>query len=282
MHYFYSRELDHLKQCFHIVLARLFLLPLLGLLGCVHAAPVTEGNASALRQELRPIDIDVTLSEKIGREALEKIGYAEIIKLAEQAGFVAYKTSVRIQLASYGSEFSSGFVPVFSRYAAAAAVTSQADSPLPGPADIAAIGVVVVGLVDAGLLDGYLLDTLGGWLFSKAKDGASGAMIAGAAAASEAVAAENAAYEEARSGGRHAGTLKNYAGRSKDEIEKAIGSYERQVELHKQKIANPEQFAERWSQMGTQEQAGLLNKWRADAARNQQLAEVLRGLLKSK
>lgn len=269
----------------HRGLAKLFLISLLGLLGCLHTAHVTDDDASSRRQKMRPVDISITISEKIGREALEKIGYEKIINLAEQAGFVEYKASVRIQLASYGSEFSSGFVPVFSRYAAAAAVTSQADSPLPGPADIAAIGVVVLGLVDAGLLDGYLLDTLGGWLFSKAKDdvtGARSAVAAGAAAGGEAVAAETAAYEEARSGGRHAGTLKNYSGRSKDEIERAIGSYERQVELHKQKIANPEQFAERWTQMGTQEQAGLVNKWRADAARNQQLADVLRGLLKSK
>lgn len=37
--------------------------------------------------------------------------------------------------------------------------------------------------------------------------------------------------------------------------------------------------AERWAEMGAREQAGLLNKWAADAARNQELADVLRGLL---
>jgi hypothetical protein len=89
----------------------------------------------------------------------------------------------------------------------------------------------------------------------------------------------NAAYEAALAGGKHAGTLKNYAGRSAAEIQKAIGSYERQVALHQQKIANPAQFAERWGQMTAREQAGLLNKWGADAARNQELAGVLRGLL---
>lgn len=68
---------------------------------------------------------------------------------------------MRIQLASSGSVVAAGFVRVFSRYAFAAAVTSQADSPLPGPADIAAVGVIVIGLVDAGLLDGYLLKSVG-------------------------------------------------------------------------------------------------------------------------
>ena len=90
------------------------------------------------------------------------------------------------------------------------------------------------------------------------------------------------AYEIAAAGGKHAGTLKNYAGRSAAEIQKAIGSHERQIALHQQKIANPAQFAERWGQMNAQEQAGLLNKWGADAARTQELADVLRGLLGSR
>lgn len=114
--------------------------------------------------KIKPIDIDTSTVEEIGREALEKIGYNEIIKLSEKAGFVEYKSDVRIQLASYETVTATGFAPVFSRYAAVAAVTSQADSPLPGPADIAAVGVVVIGLVDAGLLDGYLLNTVGEWL----------------------------------------------------------------------------------------------------------------------
>ena len=92
------------------------------------------------------------------------LGYAEVIKLAERAGFVAYKSEATIQLASYESAVAAGFVPVFSRYAAAAAVTTQADSPLPGPADVAAVGVLVVGLIDAGWLDGQLLRSFGDWL----------------------------------------------------------------------------------------------------------------------
>jgi RHS repeat-associated protein len=90
------------------------------------------------------------------------------------------------------------------------------------------------------------------------------------------------AYEIAAAGGKHSGTLRNYAGRSAAEIRKGIRSYDRQVALHRQKIANPAQFAERWGQMSAQEQAGLLNKWASDAARNQELANVLRGLLGSR
>jgi hypothetical protein len=106
------------------------------------------------------------VAERIGQEALEDIGYDKIIKLAEKAGFVEYKSDERIQLASYGSVVASASMRVFSRYAFAAAVTAQADSPLPGPADIAAVGILVIGLMDAGLLDGYLLKSVGELLFA--------------------------------------------------------------------------------------------------------------------
>lgn len=147
-----------------IFLTKAWLLALLSVLGCAHNSLVIEGREVTSQASLRPIDIDPSITENIGREALQKVGYEEIIRLAEKAGFVAYKSDVSIQLVSYGSAVATGFVQVFSRYAAAAAVTSQVDSPLPGPADIAAVGVVVIGLVDAGLLDGYLLNTVGALL----------------------------------------------------------------------------------------------------------------------
>lgn len=152
------------KQFLHRYLAGIWLLVLLSLFGCAHTAQVTEDNEIASHANIRPIDLDASTAEKIGQEALQKIGYDEIIKLAEKAGFVAYKADVSIHLISYGSIGPTGFLPVFSRYAAVAGVTSQADSPLPGPADIAAVGVIVLGLVDAGLLDGYLLNTVGAWI----------------------------------------------------------------------------------------------------------------------
>jgi hypothetical protein len=107
-----------------------------------------------------------------------------------------------------------------------------------------------------------------------------GATIGGKTAASGVGA--NGAYETALAGGRHSGTLANYAGRSVGEIQKAIASYGRQVALHAVKIANPAEFVGGWDGMTAAEQAGLLNKWAADMARNQELADVLRGLLGSK
>lgn len=129
--------------------------------GCLHASQITDNNEIVAQSKIRPIDVDTIVAERVGQEALEKIGYEEIIKLADRAGFVEYKSDERIQLVAYGSVVASASMRVFSRYAFAAAVTSQADSPLPGPADIAAVGVIVIGLVDAGLLDGYLLKSVG-------------------------------------------------------------------------------------------------------------------------
>lgn len=139
---------------------------MLSLMGCFHSSQVAEDNEPVSHSKMRPIDVDTSITESIGREALEKVGYDEIINLADKARFIEYKYSIStsIELISYGSEITAGFTPVFSRYAVAAAVASQADSPLPGPADLAAIGVLVLGLVDAGLLDGYLLNTVADWL----------------------------------------------------------------------------------------------------------------------
>ncbi|HRI50919.1 MAG TPA: hypothetical protein PLW65_12110 [Pseudomonadota bacterium] len=142
------------------------MLGLLSLSGCFQGSRVREDNSITSLSKIKPIDVDASITEHIGREALEKIGYNEIIKLSERAGFVEYKSNLHIQLISYESAVATGFTSVFSRYALAAAVTSQADSPLPGPADLAALGVVVIGLIDAGLLDGYLLNTTGAWLAS--------------------------------------------------------------------------------------------------------------------
>jgi len=124
-----------------ILLAKVWLLALLSAFGCAHNNPVIEGQEITSQARLRPIDVDPSIAENIGREALQKIGYEEIIRLAEKAGFVAYKSDVSIQLVSYGSAVASGFVPVFSRYAPAAAVTSQADSPLPGLFRMTSTGV---------------------------------------------------------------------------------------------------------------------------------------------
>ena len=114
-----------------------------------------------------PIDADPEFAERLGREALVKIGYLPLLNLARQAGWVTTKTLVRPPgnngglLAMDGAVDARGFIDVFSKYAVAAGVASQADSLFPGPGDVVGIGIVVIGLIDAGLLAGILLDALG-------------------------------------------------------------------------------------------------------------------------
>lgn len=88
------------------------------------------------------------------------------------------------------------------------------------------------------------------------------------------------AYEIAKDGGKHSGLLEQYTGKTTREIRKALSSYEKQVAIHKQKLVNPARFAERWSKMTAKERQGLMRKWENDIQRNQELADIMEGLLK--
>ncbi|MEW6609859.1 MAG: hypothetical protein AB1414_20845, partial [bacterium] len=88
--------------------------------------------------------------------------------------------------------------------------------------------------------------------------------------------------EALRIGGKHSGLLENYAKRTPEEIQKAFKSYQKQVALHQEKLANPAKFAENWDKMSERERAGLLAKWNEDVIRNQELAEIMQYLLQAK
>ena len=93
---------------------------------------------------------------------------------------------------------------------------------------------------------------------------------------------QRSAYEVAKAGGRHAGLLRTYQGKSTAEIQRALRSYERQVALHRQKVGNPEQFIRGWDQKSHRVQQALLRHWQEDSARNQELADVMRGILRER
>jgi hypothetical protein len=94
--------------------------------------------------------------------------------------------------------------------------------------------------------------------------------------------AESSAYEVAKQGGRHAGLLGTYQGKSVAEIQRALGSYERQAALHRQKMNSPETFARDWVRKSPRAQQGLLRHWQQDLTRNQELADVMRGILQER
>ena len=95
-------------------------------------------------------------------------------------------------------------------------------------------------------------------------------------------AAPRSAYEIAKAGGRHAGLLHTYQAKSTAEIQRALRSYERQVTLHRQKVQSPEQFIQEWDQKSPRVQQALLRHWQEDAARNQELADSMRGILQER
>ncbi|HJY84888.1 MAG TPA: hypothetical protein VKK81_27875 [Candidatus Binatia bacterium] len=87
------------------------------------------------------------------------------------------------------------------------------------------------------------------------------------------------AYEIAKAGGRHAGLLRTYRRKSITEIQRALRSYEKQVELHRRKVSSPENFVKDWEKKSSRTQQGLLRHWQEDLIRNRELAEVMRGIL---
>jgi hypothetical protein len=99
--------------------------------------------------------------EALGREGREKLGYARILELARMAGFVKRKkvtegpraegalVGITTQEALTAADV---FIEVFSEYAVTAGVVSQADSPLPGPADLVALGILMFGIANATVM----------------------------------------------------------------------------------------------------------------------------------
>lgn len=84
----------------------------------------------------------------------------------------------------------------------------------------------------------------------------------------------------AQEGGRHAGFLKNYVGKSPAELQKGITSLQKQIAEHQGKIANPEKFIPNFKQLDLRQQKALLeSKWPGDIQRQQEQADILRGLL---
>lgn len=94
--------------------------------------------------------------------------------------------------------------------------------------------------------------------------------------------AECSAYEVAKQGGRHAGLLRIYQGKSVEEIQRVLRSYERQAALHRQKMSSPETFVQDWVRKSLRAQQGLLRHWQQDMIRHQQLADVMRGILRER
>jgi hypothetical protein len=90
------------------------------------------------------------------------------------------------------------------------------------------------------------------------------------------------AFDTAAAGGRHAGFLENYVGRSEEELQKGVDSLQRQIDLHQGKIANPADYLDNWSGLDPRQQTGLVSKWGRDIQRLQEQRDILRALLEGR
>jgi hypothetical protein len=90
------------------------------------------------------------------------------------------------------------------------------------------------------------------------------------------------ALEIAEVGGKHAGFLKNYQGKSPEELRRGIASLQKQIALHKDKIANPDKHIPNWSSLDPRQQEALVQKkWPSDIQRQAEQLDILEGLLKA-
>ncbi len=88
------------------------------------------------------------------------------------------------------------------------------------------------------------------------------------------------AYIIAKSGGKHADLIPQYSGRSIKEIQKGIKSYDKQVAIHKDKIANPSTYCPDWNKMDPRHKKSLVEvKWPAEIESYTEQGHVLQSIL---
>ncbi len=86
--------------------------------------------------------------------------------------------------------------------------------------------------------------------------------------------------EIAEQGGRQSGFLKNYVGRSTEELQKGIQSLDKQIAEHQAKLANPEKAIPNFKSLDARQQQALLKtKWPSDIQRLQEQKQILQGIL---
>lgn len=90
------------------------------------------------------------------------------------------------------------------------------------------------------------------------------------------------AYETALAGGKHSGFLKNYLGRSADEITKGIRSMQsgkQGISVHLDKIANPSKYVPNWSTLRPGHQQSLINGWQNTVTKHTEQIQILQTIL---
>ena len=93
----------------------------------------------------------------------------------------------------------------------------------------------------------------------------------------------SSAFRNASAGGKHSIFLENSLDYTTKQLEKGIASFEKQISLHQEKIANPSKYIENWDALDPRQQKALINKkWPSDIERLTEQRDILHDVLKSK
>ena len=87
------------------------------------------------------------------------------------------------------------------------------------------------------------------------------------------------AYETAKSGGEHAGTYKTYSSKTNKELEKSIKSQQKNIDIHNDKIANPDKYVSDFYKKDKRYQEGLIKRWKNEVSIYEAEKEILEGIL---
>lgn len=83
-------------------------------------------------------------------------------------------------------------------------------------------------------------------------------------------------FKKAKQGIKHSGIYKDAIKKTEARLKKSIKSHEQQIEIHIEKLKNPEKFDAEWDKKTEQQRKGLLKKWLKDIQRNSEQAEIER------
>jgi len=85
-------------------------------------------------------------------------------------------------------------------------------------------------------------------------------------------------FIKAKNGGRNHGLYIILNNQTDLQLLKSISSYYKNVEEHRQKIKNPDEYINNWEKRGEQYKTGIIKKWEKDMHRNQEQLEVAIGI----
>jgi len=81
-------------------------------------------------------------------------------------------------------------------------------------------------------------------------------------------------FEEAKNGGRYAGTYNDAIKKTPTQLNKSIGSHEDQATEHQAKINNPKKYVSDWEIKNENYKTGTIKTWEKHRAKNKDEAEI--------